>query len=102
MFKIKNILGISALALTCFSCDDFLDTPPVDLLNVDGFYQSQDQADQGILGIYADLDAAASNEFWFMSECRSDIAWVDPEPDALREYSETWNCLTILGICGIR
>ena len=88
MFKIKNILGISALALTCFSCDDFLDTPPVDLLNVDGFYQSQDQADQGILGIYADLDAAASNEFWFMSECRSDIAWVDPEPDALREYSE--------------
>lgn len=88
MLKIKNILWMSVLALTFFSCDNYLDTPPVDLLTSDGFYQSQTQSEQGILGIYADLRKASSCEFWFMSECRSDNAWVEPNPDAFREYSE--------------
>lgn len=88
MFKIKNILWIGTLALTVLSCDDYLDTPPVDLLTSSGFYQTQAQSEQGILGIYADLRQASNCEYWFMSECRSDIAWVEPHPDALREYSE--------------
>lgn len=88
MLKIKNILWIGALALTISSCDDFLNTPPVDRLTSDGFYQTQSQSEQGILGVYADLRQAANCEYWFMSECRSDIAWVEPNPDAYREYSE--------------
>lgn len=88
MLKIKNILWMSALALTVLSCDDFLNTPPVDKLTSEGFYQTQSQSEQGIVGIYSDLRQAANYEYWFMSECRSDIAWVEPNPDAYREYSE--------------
>lgn len=88
MFKFLNILYISTLALTIFSCDDYLDTPPVDKLTSNGFYQTQAQAEQGVLGIYTDLRQASNCEYWFMSECRSDAAWVEPNPDAFREYSE--------------
>lgn len=88
MMKLKNILYTGALALTLFSCDDFLDTPPVDRLVADSFYQTQAQAEQGIIGVYADLRQASNTVYWFMSECRSDIVWTDPDPDAFREYSE--------------
>lgn len=88
MFKLKNILWLGALSLTLFSCGDYLDTPPVDRLTSDGFYQTQTQSEQGVLGIYAGLRQASNCEYWFMSECRSDIAWVEPNPDAFREYSE--------------
>ena len=83
-----NILWTSALALTVLSCDGFLDTPPVDRLTSDGFYQTQEQSEQGIIGVYADLRQVANCSYWFMSECRSDIMWVEPNPDAYREYSE--------------
>lgn len=88
MFKFKNILWMGALALTVLSCDDFLDTPPVDRLTSEGFYQTQEQSEQGVLGVYADLRQLANCSYWFMSECRSDGAWVEPNPDAYREYSE--------------
>ena len=110
MLKLKNIIWLAALVVTISSCDDYLDTPPVDKITSDGFYQTQAQSEQGILGIYADLRQASNCMYWFMSECRSDVAWVEPNPDAFREYSEIgtfratddMRCLMILGICGIR
>ena len=86
MLKLKNIIWLAALVVTISSCDDYLDTPPVDKITSDGFYQAQ--SEQGILGIYADLRQASNCMYWFMSECRSDVAWVEPNPDAFREYSE--------------
>ena len=88
MLKLKNIIWLAALVVTISSCDDYLDTPPVDKITSDGFYQTQAQSEQGILGIYADLRQASNCMYWFMSECRSDVAWVEPNPDAFREYSE--------------
>lgn len=88
MFKLKNILWIGALMCTILSCDDYLNTPPENLMTSDGFYQTQTQSEQGIIGIYADLRSVSNDEYWHMSECRSDNSWVEPVPDALRDYSE--------------
>ena len=36
MFKLKNILQLSALMFFVMSCDDYLETPPADLMTSDG------------------------------------------------------------------
>lgn len=87
MNKIKNILWISALALTT-SCSDFLETAPEDLFASDNFYQSAAQCEQGVIGVYADLDQIDNFVYLHMSECRSDNAWVEPQTNGLRDYSE--------------
>ena len=55
MFKLKNILQLSALMFFVMSCDDYLETPPADLMTSDGFYQTPSQSEQGVVGIYSDL-----------------------------------------------
>ena len=40
MLKLKNIIWLAALVVTVSSCDDYLDTPPVDKITSDGFYQT--------------------------------------------------------------
>ena len=47
MLKLKNIIWLAALVVTISSCDDYLDTPPVDKITSDGFYQTQAQSEQG-------------------------------------------------------
>ena len=37
MLKLKNIIWLAALVVTISSCDDYLDTPPVDKITSDGF-----------------------------------------------------------------
>lgn len=86
--KLKNILWIGILAAGLMGCDDYLDTPPVDTLGINGFYETALQAEQGVLGVYADLRYLAEYEYLFMSECRSCNTWVNPNANGLREYSE--------------
>lgn len=88
MFKFKNILQASVLAFTVISCDDYLSTPPSNLLSSDGFYQTASQSEQGVVGIYSDLRYLSDYEYLMMSECRSDNAWAEPRPNALRDCSE--------------
>src|SRR5699024_5687839 len=70
------------------SCDDYLETPPADLMTSDGFYQTPSQSEQGVVGIYSDLRELANSEYLLMSECRSDNAWTEPRPNGLRDFSE--------------
>ena len=86
--KLKNIIYIGALLLTATSCNDLLDKPPVDLLSSDGFYQTTAQANQGILGVYADLRYATDQTYYHLSEVRSDNVWVTPETNGQRDYSD--------------
>ena len=88
MFKLKNILWMGALALSVISCDDFLETAPSDLLSSNSFYQTAAQSEQGVIGVYGDLDQISYYVYLHMSECRSDNAWVEPRPNGLREYAE--------------
>ena len=88
MKKIFFIFPIILIVITGQSCNDFLDTPPADLLNSDGFYQTPAQCEQGIIGIYAALRNLSNLEYLYLSECRSDNMWVQPVTDGYREYSE--------------
>ena len=86
--KVRNILYIGTLLFAATSCESYLDQPPVDLLSSNGFYQTTAQANQGVIGIYADLRYVTDYEFYHMSEVRSDNAWVNPEPNGQRDYSD--------------
>lgn len=86
--KLKNIIYLGALLSATTSCKEYLDQPPVDLLSSNGFYQTTAQANQGVLGIYADLRYATDQTYYHMSEVRSDNAWVTPETNGQRDYSD--------------
>ena len=86
--KLKNILYVGALLFTATSCEDYLDQPPVNLLSSNGFFQTTAQANQGVLGIYADLRYATDQTYYHLSEVRSDNAWVNPEPNGQRDYAD--------------
>ncbi|NDW11481.1 RagB/SusD family nutrient uptake outer membrane protein [Bacteroides sp. 214] len=83
--KASFMIGV-CLALT--SCEDFLTSAPSNLLSSDGFYQTPSQSEQGIVGVYAGLYDMALLEHLYLSECRSDNAWVTPKTNGFREYSE--------------
>jgi len=84
LIKTSMLFSIVALA----SCSDYLQVSPSNQLQASTFYNTPKQAEQGLYGIYADLRYVANDEFLYMSECRSDNAWVNPATDGLREYSE--------------
>jgi len=86
--KLKNIIYVGILLVSATSCEDFLDQAPVDKLSSDGFYQTTSQAEQGLLGVYADLRFISDSEYLHMSEVRSDNSWVNPTPNGQRDYSD--------------
>jgi len=86
--KLRNIMYLGAMMLAVTSCEDTLDKAPVDLLSSNGFYQSTAQADQGILGVYADLRQMVDCEYYHMSEFRSDNVYANPQPNGQRDYSD--------------
>ena len=89
--KLRNILYSGALLLAFSSCSDFLEQPPKNLLSADGFYQTAAQANQGVLGIYADLRYLVEHEYHEMSEYRSDNVWSNPTPNGQRDCSDISN-----------
>lgn len=82
------LAGVGALLVAATSCDDYLNTPPVDRLTPETFYRTAIQSDQGVVGAYAKLRNTANDTYWYLSECRSDNVWVNPQTDGFREYSE--------------
>lgn len=88
MKNLFKIMGILSLLFVTLSCDDFLTEPPVDKLTLNGFYETPTQADQGIVGLYACLRDISHNEFLYLSECRSDNAWVEPRSGGIAACSE--------------
>jgi hypothetical protein len=92
ILKRLNLIALLLVLLTATRCaDDYLITPPEDLLTSEGFYQTPAQSEQGIIGVYADLRNLSRDEFMYMSEFRSDNIWVRPQPDGFRETSEVSN-----------
>lgn len=86
--KLKNIIYCGAMLIAMSSCEDYLDQAPVNLLSSNGFYQTVAQAEQGVIGIYADMRYATDYVYYHMSEVRSDNAWVNPQPNGQRDYSD--------------
>jgi hypothetical protein len=88
IINIKNIIAAVVVLFATTSCDDFLDTPPADLLSSEGFYQTPSQSEQGIIGVYAGLRFISNDEYLYMSECRSDNTWIEPLSNGIRDYCE--------------
>lgn len=88
LFNLKYVIAAALFLFTTVSCDDFLDTPPADLLGSEGFYQSPSQSEQGIIGIYAGLRYMSDDSYLHLSEFRSDNVWTEPLPNALRDFAE--------------
>ncbi len=88
IINIKNIIAAVVILFAATSCNDFLNTPPADLLSSEGFYQTPSQSEQGIIGVYAGLRFISNDEYLYLSECRSDNTWVEPQSNALRDYCE--------------
>ena len=56
MNTIKNILTIAVLAVLAISCsDEFLDKAPLDTINTDNFYQTEEDAINAVNGAYQPL-----------------------------------------------
>jgi hypothetical protein len=89
--KLKQMIYSGAVLLAFTSCNDFLEQPPKNLLSSDDFYQTASQADQGILGIYADFRYLVEDSYYEMSEYRSDNVWSLPTPNGQRDCSDISN-----------
>lgn len=89
MFKLKNILWMGALVLACSSCsDDYLTTPPSNLISSESFYKTATQSEQAVIGLYSDMSQMDLDGYVYLSECRSDNLWVNPRTNGMREFSE--------------
>jgi hypothetical protein len=77
-----------AVIFTASCSSDFLNVSPNDQLQKNNTYKTPAQAEQAIVGIYSNLRYLANDEYLYLSEVRSDNAWVNPNTDGLREYSE--------------
>lgn len=78
----KNILMVCALAafaLSCASCDDFLNQEPISNSSVTGFYKTQADIEQGIAGAYNSLQSYKQYgaNFIFFMEVRSDNTYTE-------------------------
>jgi hypothetical protein len=71
-----NRLAAALLAgiLLLAGCDSFLDRNPETFTSSDEFYANPDQVEQGVIGIYAELQTLydAGGAFWAATEMRSD------------------------------
>lgn len=95
MNKSLVLLGVGALMLGAVSCDDFLNTPPVDKQTGESFYRNAMESEQAVIGVYSGLRDMANDEYLYLSEMRSDNMWAEPEVNGVRPYSEISNFRSI-------
>ena len=88
MFAFRNMLWIGVLTALLTSCEDYLSTPPKDYMGVDDFYNTPAQCEQSIMGIYGQLREITNLEYLYMSECRSNNTWVNPQGNGARDWAE--------------
>ena len=86
--NIKHILMITGAALLAFSCQDYLNEPPVGSLSPDGFYSTPAHVESGVLGVYSKLSGIEADQYILCSEDRSDNIWADSDPNGTRTCSE--------------
>jgi len=84
---IKLCMTVAVIFIASCS-SDFLNLSPNDQLQIVDLYKTPKQAEQAIVGIYSNLRLLSNDEYLYLSEVRSDNAWVNPKTDGLREYSE--------------
>ncbi|WP_158583170.1 RagB/SusD family nutrient uptake outer membrane protein [Parabacteroides sp. AF14-59] len=90
----KSLLYIlsSLLLVVAGGCSDDLNLSPISNKNIEGFYKTQSQFEQAIIGCYHGLRNAnlKSNFSYQLTECRSDNAWqqVDYDDGMISRFTE--------------
>lgn len=89
MKSLKYIL-ISGMALASMGCEDFLEKEPLDSYAVNSFYQTKEQVEQAVNGIYASFyfDGMYRRNMWIAQEIGSDNAYFDGA-NAFDDYNLT-------------
>lgn len=87
--NIRYIIASAAAVFTLGSCQDFLNTPPVDQLPGEGYYTTPAHVEEGVRGVYAKLIDIELHQYISFSEDRSDNVWVDPMANGTRTCSES-------------
>ena len=103
----KSLLYIlsSLLLMVAGGCSDDLNLSPISNKNIEGFYKTQSQFEQAIIGCYHGLRNAnlKSNFSYQLTECRSDNAWQQVDYDDGLQRMLRLRCSIQLGqICIIR
>ncbi|MEM7548570.1 MAG: RagB/SusD family nutrient uptake outer membrane protein [Bacteroidota bacterium] len=69
----KRLILIILISVGCFtSCDDFLDVTPRAFITPSNFYQSEDDFDRAVAGIYQRNRSLFNSLMWQFGEMRSD------------------------------
>ncbi len=76
MRNAKFLVASVGFLLLVTGCNDFLSVQPETFTSTDNYYQNEDQIEQAINGVYAELqtlyDVGGGTDFWAVTEMRSD------------------------------
>lgn len=89
----KNNVLFLLISLLLVSCSEELNLSPISNKNIDGFYKTEQQFEQAIIGCYNGLRNAnlKQNYSYMLTESRSDNSWqqVDYDDGAISRFTET-------------
>ena len=96
--KLAHQLSIAALLLGVSSCSDFLDRSPYSSITTNNFYQTEEDFEQAITGVYEPFKNLYGTIEWLFGEMRSDNtgciycnrpSWAMADMDYMTENSNT-------------
>lgn len=84
----KYLMLVAASALTLSACEDYLDVPSENTLTTDSFWNTAEQIEQGLNGVYHDLIPAAYHTY-YIGELGSDNNYFEWDTE------RTWSTLAM-------
>ncbi len=80
MMKVFKYVAAVLTVTLAFSCEEFLNTPPESQLSLEGFWQTQSDAELGVAAIYDAAQKAFEQAYWYWGEFRGDNYIVNDRP----------------------
>ncbi|MDR2474702.1 MAG: RagB/SusD family nutrient uptake outer membrane protein [Bacteroidales bacterium] len=105
MKKIEKLMCILLAGILCACSSDILDKNDPTKLNSGGFYRTETQVEQAVVGVYSQLQEYISNEAWQFGEMISDNTTVHFDPMGrasapANEAVEYWQLVSNTGNVG--
>ncbi|GAA5220000.1 RagB/SusD family nutrient uptake outer membrane protein [Membranihabitans marinus] len=73
MKKIKQLFILFTLSVASFSCTDVLDVEPTSVITTASFWQTENDAQGALVGMYVNLRTIATTDLYVLGEARSDV-----------------------------
>src|SRR5690625_4479946 len=88
-YKTSFGLMIMIMCLIAFSCDDFITLSPISNAVEDQVYQTDEDFEQAVIGIYRSLQQQY-NSFWVYGDIRADDSWAEVVKDNVAYWSDAF------------